>query len=316
VSRALQWLAGVLGVGMLLTFAGTLVALQPDPPAEMLTYRGLKARIPPNTRPGQMGTLYVDLPADHTATLYLSPVTGGLYMQWPGGSRVTALGTNYFDGYADFELVQDPTGNQGWIAAIYLAERWTANRPPDPGDDDYLSGVSWDGEIAYCVNPTGGPPGLDGDAFVALVDRAAERWQEVANGRLPLVSRGRCDASPATRGDGVNAIGWTDDLGLVIAGQTWPNADQGTVSEMDVWLSRGYFERLIIHDPTKSLEPCVLSTMVHELGHVLGLDHPRSRTLPSSMRGVGAARCDKAEPTDFDRANLLRRYAPGAAVSR
>ena len=35
----------------------------------------------------------LDLPPEYTATLYLSPVTGGLYLQWPGGSRVTALGT-------------------------------------------------------------------------------------------------------------------------------------------------------------------------------------------------------------------------------
>jgi hypothetical protein len=310
--RVWRWWPALIGIGLLLAFVGIMIALQREP-SRTLAYHGFAARIPPNTRPGRSGPLYVDVPASSTATLFLSPITGGLYLEWPGGSRVTALGTGYFDGHADWELVRDPAGNEGWMAAPYLSERYTADRPPSPGDEDYLSDVRWPGEIDFCVNPSGGPPGLDGDAFVALVEQAADRWQDVADGRLPLVSQGRCDASPDARGDGVNTIGWTDDLGLVIAGQTWPDADHGEAHEMDIRLSRGYFERLVEHDPTKMLEPCVLSTVVHELGHLLGLDHPRSRALESSMQAVGASRCDKGQPTATDAANLLRRYGPDAA---
>jgi hypothetical protein len=316
MTRGLGWLAGLLGIGVMLAFLAVMAALQREPPAQMLTFRGLSARIPPNTRAGHAGPLYIDVPDGYTATLFLSPITGGLYLEWPGGSQVTGLGTNYYDGYVDWELVRDPAGNEGWMAAPYLAEQYTAGRTPGPGDRDYLSAVHWEGPIELCVNPDGGPPGLDGDRFVSLVAEGVQRWQDAADNRLPLVSNGRCDSSPDARGDGVNTIGWTDDMGLVIAAQTWPNADQGVVSEMDVRLSRGYFTRLLIHNPTRQLEPCVLSTLVHELGHVLGLDHPRARSLPSSMRAVGAARCDKAEPTTFDAANLLRLYAPGDAAAR
>ena len=104
-------------------------------------------------------------------------------------------------------------------------------------------------------------------------------------------------------------------MGLVIDGQAWPNAEQGVVSEIDIRVDRGYFTRLVYHDPTKRLEPCVFSTVVHELGHLLRLDAPRARSLPSSMQAVGASRCDKGRPTDSDKGNLLRRYAPaGVAV--
>lgn len=312
MTRGLGWMAVALGAGLVVAFVAVMVALQRDPPAQMLTFRGLSARIPPNTRPGQNGPLYVNVPPGYIATLYLSPITGGLYLEWPGGSKVAALGTGYFDGYVNWELVRDPAGNEGWMAEPYLAAQYTAAQTPGPRDMDYLSAVHWEMPIALCVNPTGGPPGLDGDRFISLVAEAVQRWQGVTDNRLPLVSNGRCDTSPDTRGDGINTIGWTEDLGLIIAAQAWPNADQGVVSEMDVRLSRGYFTRLLIHDPTKQLEPCVLSTIVHELGHVLGLNHPDALALPSSMRAVGAARCDKAEPTTFDAANLLRRYAPGA----
>ena len=106
-------------------------------------------------------------------------------------------------------------------------------------------------------------------------------------------------------------VAGVDDLGLVIAAQTWPDAEHGVVGEMDIRVSRGYFERLRARDPARTLERCVFSTLVHELGHLLGLDHPGSRLLPSSMQGVGAARCDKGQPTASDKQNLLRRYAPG-----
>jgi hypothetical protein len=315
MTRTLESIAGLVGVGLVAAFVAAMIALQREPPSQMLTYRNLSARIPPHTRPANTGPRYVDVPPGYTATLFLSPVTGGLYLEWPGGSQVTALGTGYNDGYVDWDLVRDPAGNEGWMAAPYLSEQYTAARTPSPRDADYLSDVHWEGPIALCVNPAGGPAGLDGDAFVGLVETGIQRWQDAVQGRLPLTSNGRCDSSPDARGDGINTIGWTEDMGLVIAAQTWPNADQGVVSEMDVRLSRGYFTRLLIHNPSKQLEPCVLSTVVHELGHVLGLDHPRAKALPSSMRAVGAARCDKAQPTDFDAANLLRRYAPDDALA-
>jgi hypothetical protein len=270
--------------------------------------QGLPPAMPEAAQVRPTGTLYLDLPATYSAPLYLSPTEGGLIAEWPGGTRLTALGTGFDDGHATWQLVRDPVGNDGWMAELYLGGELSAEVPP--AGEEYLASVYWEGEIAYCVNPTGGPPGLDGDAFVALVERATARWQALAEGALPLAPRGRCASDPTVRGDGVNTIGWVDDLGLVIAAQAWPDAELGVVREIDVRVSRGYFLRLRERDPTRTLRQCVLSTLVHELGHLLGLDHPRSRTLPSSMQAVGAARCDKGQPTASDKQNLLRRYAP------
>jgi hypothetical protein len=251
------------------------------------------------------------MPAAYIAPVYLSPTAGGLVAEWPGGTLMTSLGSRFDDGHVGWLLVRDPNGNEGWLAEVFLDPRLSAMTPPSDQDYEYLGPVSWAGDIVYCANPTDGPAGLDGSAFVALTERAAARWEEVSEGAVPLVSRGRCENAPTSLGDGMNTIGWVDDLGLVIAAQTWPNADHDLVTEMDIRLSRGYFQRLLAHDPDKTLETCVFSTLVHEFGHLLGLDHPRSRAVLSSMQGVGASRCDKGQPTASDKANLLRRYAPG-----
>jgi hypothetical protein len=284
-----------------------------DPAAGLRIYRGLPPDIPEAAQPGESRPVYVNIPAINVAPLYRSPIDGGLVAEWPGGTQVLTLGSRFDDGRAQWDLVRDPAGNEGWVGSLFLDGRLSVVDPLTEADDDYLSSVSWTGEIVVCANPAGGPPGLDGDAFVALVERAIAKWQEVAEGTLPLTSRGRCEYDPTQRGDGINVIGWVDDLGLVIAGQAWPDADHGTLGEFDIWVSRGYFERRLAHNPTRSMRACVFSTVVHELGHLLGLDHPRSRALPSSMQAVGASRCDKGQPSVTDKANLLRRYGPSAS---
>ncbi len=311
-----RWGAAVVGGGLLVMFCLGMAVVERTSDNHVRTYRVLAPSIPEAAYPSTTGERFVNLPEDHTALHYRSPVDGDLVSEWPGGTAVTALGWRLFDGFTDWELVRDPSGNEAWVIALFLDERYTASDPPVlPADAEYLGPVWWAGEIAYCTNPTGGPPGLDGDAFVALVEQAAARWQEVAEGGLPLVSQGRCGSSPDTRDDGINSIGWADDLGLAIAGMTWPNASSGVVSEMDILISRGYMVRLRERDPTKTLPTCVFSTVVHELGHVLGLDHPRARSLPSTMQGFGASRCNKGQPTASDRTNLLRRYAPAGVAT-
>jgi hypothetical protein len=313
---------GGLGIGIVAALCLTMAVLARGPVSDARAHQGLPPIFPEGAYPSTLGERFVNLPPEHTAPLYQSPVDGPLVSEWPGGTSVEVLGWRFFDGYTDWEQVRDPSGNEVWIIALFLDERYTAADPP-AYDEEYLGPVRWEGEIAFCANPAGGPPGLDGEAFVALVERAAARWQEVAgrrpgvaDGTLPLVSRGRCESSPDTRDDGISTVGWADDLGLAIAGMTWPDVAQGVAREMDVRISRGFVQRLLARYPSsRTLQGCVFSTVVHEMGHVLGLDHPRSRSLPSTMQGFGASRCDKGQPTEFDRANLLRRYGPAGTIA-
>ena len=305
VARSSGWSRS--GRRLLLALCVAILLCQRAPREHLRAYRGLLPDVPATAQSGSAGSLVLNLPTHYAAPVYLSPVDGVLISEWPGRTLLLGLGLRFDDGHAGWQLVRDPSGNEGWVAELFLAEDGPATGPP--ADEDYLGPVRWDGSIVYCANPNGGPPGLEGDAFVALVERAAARWQDLAEGALPLVSLGRCESDATALGDGQNTVGWVDDLGLVIAAQTWPNAETGIVSEMDVRVSRGYFLRLQERHPARALQRCVFSTLVHEIGHVLGLDHPRSRLLPSSMQGVGASRCDKGQPTGLDKENLLRRYA-------
>jgi hypothetical protein len=264
---------------LLLALSLLLLTVRIAPASVHATYQGRQPEIPASAQENPVGPRYVDLPPGYWASLYQSPTAGGLLAEWFGGTEVTALGRFFDDGRAYWQLVRDPLGNEGWIGQIFLSEHPPVDSPP-ADDEPYLSRVIWDGQIVVCVNPAGGPPGLDGDQYVELVQVAIDRWQAVTGGILPLASHGRCDADPNVRGDGVNVVGWRSDFGLIIAGLAWPDAESGTIRELDILLSRGYFERLAGHTPGKSIRACTLSTLVHEIGHLLGLDHPRSRLLP------------------------------------
>jgi hypothetical protein len=312
---------------LLLAFGVAVALLQPGAPGFPAIASAFTLDIPDGAYAHVTGLRYVDLPTSHRASLAASPIDGGLLGEWRGGTPMLALGLRYFDGYANWLLVRDPAGNEGWIGEPYLSETppaaaraadlsdgaVTARQPPAGGADStevehYAGDVVWDGPIRFCVNPAGGPPGLDGDAFVELVERAADRWQALADGVLPFEPLGRCDSDPQALGDGLTTIGWAPDFGLLVAALTWPDVESGVTSEMDTALSRGFFERLQRRDPTRAMSTCVLSTMTHEFGHILGLEHPRDRTLPSTMQAVGASRCDKGQPSPADRESLLRLY--------
>jgi hypothetical protein len=222
---------------LLLAICLFLVMIRPAPTGANAAHHGVAPEIPESAQASEVGLRFVNLPPLNRASVYQSPTVGPLLSEWPGGTEVAALGQRFNDGRANWQLVRDPLGNEGWIGEVFLSEHPPVDEPPT--GEPYLSSVAWAGDIVVCANPDGGPPGpgnLGGDGFVKLLDVAIASWQEATDGVLPMVSRGRCDHDPNQRGDGSNTIGWTPDLGLIIAGLAWPDADQGTLSEVDIML--------------------------------------------------------------------------------
>jgi Matrixin len=113
--------------------------------------------------------------------------------------------------------------------------------------------------ITICVDPEGGPrterPLLD------LVRDAVGRWQYVTGGKLPLVVAGLCPGR-GLHDDRNSVVGWSALSSPKIA-QTQLSTHSDEVNEADITLRPD-------ENPSAA---CLLSVLLHEVGHVAGLAH-------------------------------------------
>jgi hypothetical protein len=153
--------------------------------------------------------------------------------------------------------------------------------------------------IRYCI--AGFPStGRVTEAFENLIQRAFTDWG------VASVYDGVCAGQP-TEGNGVNEVGWaalgsprSSAAGLYEAGETRKELMGTTIVEADILL-----------DPTAYLQPdtardrtlCVFSTVLHEVGHLLGLEH----SPPPSVMQTGTTECP-AVLSAADRATVAERY--------
>lgn len=192
---------------------------------------------------------------------------------WPDGTVLEVVGD---DAHAEGRLwkkVRDPRGNVGWVPAEFTVEVGQAEPqatarprvPSRPAEGNYrLYQERWRGAIAYCVNPSGGPPGVGEDAFVVLIREAFAVWQEAAEGHIPLEYRGLCRNDPHDLSDGANTVGW-GRLDPTVGGMTRQKS-RGYIAESDIVVNRSLSSRRLTQD-------CLRGTIAHEVGHFLGIEH-------------------------------------------
>jgi hypothetical protein len=113
--------------------------------------------------------------------------------------------------------------------------------------------------ITICVDPDGGPrterPLLD------LVRDAVGRWQYVTGGKIPLVVAGLCPGR-GLHDDRNSVVGGSALSSLKIA-QAQLSTHSDEVNEADITLRPD-------ENPSAA---CLLSVLLHEVGHVAGLAH-------------------------------------------
>jgi hypothetical protein len=175
-----------------------------------------------------------------------------------------------------------------------------------PANPDALQ--RWGTVPAYCI-VIGDSGYVSHDVLVASIERAFAAWG------APTIDTGACDA--VTDEDGVNEIGWGDlrtgasrGRGVYEAGLTSLRYRRCT-SGCDLNDPVHIVEADITIDaapPEEFRSPrCLYSTVLHETGHFLGLEH-----LPSPAVMAAETSTCLETLTDADREAVLARYGPVA----
>jgi len=133
-------------------------------------------------------------------------------------------------------------------------------------------------QIEYELQQDGSDDLTDGSDFAAI-RAAVESWNNVACSSLELIESGLGEATDtiATTGelDGINRLGWIEDerwpYGSLVLGAATPIYDaDGVILEADISLN-GYSATWSTTGEADTGD--VQSVVVHELGHVFGLQH-------------------------------------------
>lgn len=159
--------------------------------------------------------------------------------------------------------------------------------------------------VPYCITAEG-EGYVSHELFITAVRRALDAWG------VPTLNTGEC--GPPAQDDRVNEIGW-GVLGSRRGRVYEAGLTQTITSECTANCDANDRIRLVEADITIDSEPprefrsatCLYSTLLHETGHFLGLDH-----LPSPAVMQAETSLCLTALTDADREALLSRYGARA----
>ncbi len=120
---------------------------------------------------------------------------------------------------------------------------------------------------AWRYNPANEPTWLNKGEALAMIRAAAAEW-EACGVALPYA--GLSDKTPGVM-DGENVIGWKEDGKAYSAWTTWRARRSGQALEADITLYANIYSIYRAKGIDARLE--LRKSIVHELGHVLGLPH-------------------------------------------
>lgn len=176
--------------------------------------------------------------------------------------------------------------------------------PPPPLPPNPQALLRWDDlPVTFCVSP-------DSNAYVPPTDFVAAAERAFAAWGVAYQDEGLC--GPPTPDDGINTIGWGPLSTAQHPGRTFEaGLTQTLASECTANCDPDDRVRLVEADVTIDIDPpgpfrtadCLYSTLLHEVGHFLGVDH-----LPApAIMAPQTSECPQ-ELTPADREALFLRY--------
>ena len=195
----------------------------------------------------------------------------------------------------------------------------------EPGEEP--EPVMWSRlNVAYRVNNTGtenvgdADPGLS-DELLFAVTTSFEKWNEVDCSEMFLEYGGETDVSEAEfnqqSGGNVNLVVWRDQNWETIASpQTFAltsvsyNPNTGVIADADIEINAEMYE-ISTADPVEANHVDLRNTLVHEVGHFIGLDH--SSVVPATMyANADIGETEKRTLHEDDIEGICAIYPPGS----
>ena len=274
-----------------------------------------------------------ELAGQSTAEANIAPVAIA-YMGNAGGNpvpvywkpRLRDLPNGFFDEGERVEVISSVVRADGhrWVKVRGRVgfEAWALTRslqPNPPFQENgrpvprYAGTAKLTAPLTLCVSPAAMPTSFSDGYVVDQVNRAIGAWQAAVGGRIPLTNTGLCRDSVKKHLDGKSVVGFgspRDEKGKALLGMTHKRVVAGRIVEADVELSNAMLSKRVLNPPwmaDRSPANCLSQTLMHEIGHVIGMGHAPEETVSVMTPGAVCVRITELPRADVQNAQLLYR---------